>query len=181
MMKWLYHRIVGRLEKRYTYDATYLHALIEAAPAAFRRYMRMQLAGNRQGPAPRDAVAAASIGGALHEDCGPCVQIATDMALEKGVSPATISALLSGKPAPADAQLGFDLSRALLSGDPALNDLRTEAIRRWGEPGMIALALNAMTARNFPVMKRAMGHAKACQKVRVGQEDVVVAPVLKAA
>jgi hypothetical protein len=181
MMKWLYHRIVGRLEKRYAYDATYLHELIEAAPAAFRRYMRMQLAGNWQGPAPRDAIAAARIGGALHEDCGPCVQIATDMAVEMGVAPATISALLSGKPAPADAKLGFDFALALLSGEPAVDELRAEAMRRWGEPGMIALALNAMTARNFPVMKRAMGHARACQKVRVGQEEVVVAPVLKAA
>jgi len=181
MMKWFYHRMLKGMEKRYSYDATYLHEVADAAPAAFRRYMKMQLAGRWAGTAPRDAVAAAGIGGALHEDCGPCVQISTDMAIEKGVAPATIAALLAGRPAPTDAQLGFDFARALLSGDPAIDDLRAEAKRRWGEPGVIALALNAMTARNFPVMKRAMGHAKACQKVRVGREDVVVSPMLKAA
>ncbi|MCC6920714.1 MAG: carboxymuconolactone decarboxylase family protein, partial [Alphaproteobacteria bacterium] len=150
MMKWLYHRILRRMESRYGYDATYLHEIVDAAPAAFRRYMKMQMAGKWAGPLPADAASAASIAGALHEDCGPCVQIATDMALEQGVPAATIRALLSGEPAPADAQLAFDFGRALLSGDPEIDTLRERARTRWGEPGVIALALNAMSARNFP-------------------------------
>ena len=43
--------------------------------------MKMQMSGKFQGGVPRDAFHAAAIGGALHEDCGPCVQITTDMAL----------------------------------------------------------------------------------------------------
>jgi hypothetical protein len=38
-----------------------------------------------------------------------------------------------------------------------------------------------MTGRNFPVLKRAMGHAKTCQRIRVGQQDVAVNQSLKAA
>jgi hypothetical protein len=38
-----------------------------------------------------------------------------------------------------------------------------------------------MTARNFPVLKRAMGHAKTCLRVRIGNADVTVNPTLKAA
>jgi hypothetical protein len=38
-----------------------------------------------------------------------------------------------------------------------------------------------MTARNFPVIKRAMGHAKTCQRVRIGKDDVAVNQSLKAA
>lgn len=182
MLGWLYHRMIGRLERRYGYDATYLHELADAAPAAFRRFGRMQMAGKWQGPLPSDAWRAASIAGALHEDCGPCVQIATDMAIEAGVAPALIAALLSDGAAPdADAKLAFDYGRALLAADPALDDLRDAAKQRWGEAGVIALSLTAMTARNFPVLKRAMGHAKACQRVRVGQEQIAVAPALKAA
>jgi len=41
--------------------------------------------------------------------------------------------------------------------------------------------MHAMTGRNFPVINRALGHAKACQRVRVGKDDVAVNQVLKAA
>lgn len=46
---------------------------------------------------------------------------------------------------------------------------------------MVAISLRAMSARNYPVLKRAMGHAKACQRVRVGKDEIAVNPVLKAA
>ena len=181
MLGWLYHRMIGRLERRYGYDATYLHAMADAAPAGFRRFGKMQMAGKWRGPLPRDAWHAASIGGALHEDCGPCVQIATDMAVEAGVSPALIAGLLSGETPDADAKLAFDYARALLAADLALGELRDASKARWGEAGVIALSLTAMTARNFPVLKRAMGHAKACGKVRIGTGEIAVAPALKAA
>jgi hypothetical protein len=38
-----------------------------------------------------------------------------------------------------------------------------------------------MAGRNFPVLKRAMGHAKTCQRVRVGKDEVIVDQTLKAA
>ena len=181
MLGWLYHGMIRRLERRYSYDATYLHEMADAAPAGFRRFGRMQMAGKWQGPLPRDPFHAAAIGGALHEDCGPCVQISTDMAVEAGVAPELIAGLLSGETPDADAKLAFDYARALLAADPGLDALREAAKARWGEAGVVALSLTAMTARNFPVLKRAMGHARACQKVRVGGDQIVVAEALKAA
>ncbi|MFT3811013.1 MAG: hypothetical protein QM698_13925 [Micropepsaceae bacterium] len=180
MLGWLYHRMLRGMEKRYDYDATYLHEVVDAAPAGARRFMKMQMAGSWQGGVPRDAFRAASIGGALHEDCGPCVQIATDMALEAGMPPAVISALIAGG-GEGDAKLAFDYARALLAGDDHLDDLREQVEARFGRKGLIALSLTAMTSRNFPVLKRAMGHAKECRRVKVGTEQIAVAETLKAA
>jgi hypothetical protein len=45
----------------------------------------------------------------------------------------------------------------------------------------MALTLRTMTARNFPVIKRALGHAKTCQRVRIGNDDIAVNQALKAA
>jgi hypothetical protein len=52
---------------------------------------------------------------------------------------------------------------------------------KWGKPALMALTLRAMTARNFPVIKRALGHAKTCQRVRIGNDDIAVNQALKAA
>jgi hypothetical protein len=181
MIRALLHRYLFGLERKYNYDATYLHELADISPRDFYRFARVQLMLQSKSHAPRDALQAAAIGGALVEDCGPCVQIASDRAVEEGMSGETIKALLSGQPAPEDAQLGFDYARALLNASASLDDLRERVEARWGKRGLIALSYMAMSARNFPVLKRALGHAKTCQRVRVGGADVAVEQTLKAA
>lgn len=181
MLGWLYRHMIRGMEKRYGYDASYLHEMAGASPAAFRRFSRAQMTMRWRGPVPKDAWHAAAVGAALHEDCGPCVQIATDMAIGNGADPNTLRALLSGGNAPADARLAFDFARALLAADPTLDDLRAKAEAQWGKAGAISLTMAAMAARNFPVLKRALGHAKACQRIRFGRDEVAVTPLPMAA
>ncbi|HSM94918.1 MAG TPA: hypothetical protein VLT91_02665 [Rhizomicrobium sp.] len=182
MIKSLLHRFTRNFASQYNYDATYMHELADASPSAFVRFGIMQSAGgNWRGDAPPTAWFASGIAGALFEDCGPCVQIASDIAVEQGMPGDIIKALLCGAPTDADAQLGFDYGRALLGGTENLDDLREIIENKWGKAALIALSLRAMTARNFPVLKRAMGHAKTCQRVRIGNVDVPVNPTLKAA
>ncbi|HEY1632344.1 MAG TPA: hypothetical protein VGF56_13585 [Rhizomicrobium sp.] len=178
MIKPLIHAVLRRFERRYSYDATYLHELACISLAGFRRFVKMQRALNWPDKAPREAWHAAAIAGALTEDCGPCVQIGTDKAIEAGVKPEILAALLSGQPAGADAQLAFDYARALLTASDTLDALREQVEARWGKRTLIALTYAAMAARNFPTLKRALGHAKTCQRVRIGDTSVTV---LKAA
>jgi hypothetical protein len=182
MLKWLLQRNIRGMEKKYGYDATYLHELADDSLSAFLRFATIQTAGGTfRGDAAANAWFAAGIAGALVEDCGPCVQIASDIAMEEGMNGEIIKQLLSGAPTDADAQLGFDYGRALLLVSDNLDALREAIETKWGKPALIALTLRAMTARNFPVMKRAMGHAKTCQRVRIGNDDIAVNQALKAA
>jgi hypothetical protein len=181
MIGYLLHKYVSAFERKYNYDATYLHELADISPRDFYRFAKVQMTFQSKHHAPRDALQAAAIGGALVEDCGPCVQIASDRAVEAGMSGDTIKALLSGQPTNADAQLGFDYARALLNGTESLDALRETIEKRWNKRGLIALTFMAMAARNFPVIKRALGHAKTCQRVRVGGADIAVKQSLKAA
>ncbi len=182
MLKWFLHSYIRRMERHYDYDATYLHELADVSTGAFRRYMKMQMApGTARGGAPLATWCAAGIAGALVEDCGPCVQISSDMAMEAGMKGETIRALLCGAPADPDAQLGFDYGLALLRATDNVDDLRERIAAKWGQEALVAVSLRAMSARNFPVLKRAMGHAKTCQRVRIGKDDVTVNPMLKAA
>ena len=182
MVRWFLHRYIRNFASRYDYDATYMHELADTSVTAFIRYAVMQLSGGTwRADAPAMALHAAGIAGALVEDCGPCVQIASDQAIEEGMPANVIAALLSAAPTDADAQLGFDYGRALLNASPNLDELRTEIAAKWGQRALVAMSLRAMCARNFPVLKRAMGHAKTCQRVRVGSAQVAVTPLVKAA
>jgi hypothetical protein len=181
MLKSFAHRYIRKMEKHYGYDATYMHEMLDVSFTGFRRFMKMQNAGNWRGDAPSNAWWAAGIAGALIEDCGPCVQIGTDIAIEAGMDGEIVKALLSGKPTNADAQLGFDYGRALLHGSENLDALREKIETLWGKEALIAVSLHAMATRNYPVLKRALGHAKTCQRVRVGNAEIAVDPLLKAA
>lgn len=174
MLTWLYHRIVSGMERRYAYDAAYLHEFADRSPPGFRRFLVAQSMGRYRGTAPRDAWFAGSLAGALHEDCGPCVQIVTDMALEAGVPASVLHGLIGGGIVPSEVQLAFDYARALLSHGEELEALREEATDRFGLDGLIAITMAAMYSRNFPLLKRAMGHAKACQRVMIRGEVVSV-------
>ena len=181
MIKSFLHRYVRGMESRYSYNATYLHELLDISTTGFRRYMKAQMAPRWRGGVPAGVWHCSGIAAALVEDCGPCVQIATDMAIEAGTKPEVIAALLAGNEAPADSQLAFDYGRALLNASADLDDLRERVEKRWGKEGLVGLSFAAMYARNFPVLKRALGHAKTCQRVRIGNADVTVNQMLKAA
>ncbi len=155
MLKWFLHRTIRAMETRFSYDATYLHELTDVSTGAMRRFMKAQMALRWHGPVPPAVWHCAGIAGALLEDCGPCVQIATDMAIGAGTKAETIAALLSGAPAPADAQLAFDYARSLLLGSDTLDGLREDVVKHWGDEGLVALTFAPMAARNYPVPARA--------------------------
>jgi hypothetical protein len=182
MLRWFLHRQLRKMEQHYGYDASYGHEMLDASLGGFLRFGTIQGAGGTMhARAPKNAWFAAGIAGALVEDCGPCVQIASDIAMEQGMPGAIINALLSGTSTDEDAQLGFDYGRALLLSSDNLDELRERIERKWGRPALIALTLRTMTARNFPTIKRALGHAKTCQKIRIGNADIAVNQALKAA
>ena len=138
MINQFIHRYIRKLERRYAYDATYMHELADISTSAFNRFVIMQMSGGQWGGgAPKDALFASGIAGALVEDCGPCVQIASDMAVEAGVSPDTIRNLLSGTRSNSDAQLGFDYGLALLHGTDHLDQLRETVVSKWGKKALI--------------------------------------------
>ena len=73
---------------------------------------------------------------------------------------------------PAGAALGVRFARAVLGRTPELEALRAEVVRSWGRPGLVTLTFVIAATRTYPLVKYALGHARACQRLRVGGVDV---------
>ncbi|MGE5500411.1 MAG: hypothetical protein ACM3W4_00625 [Ignavibacteriales bacterium] len=174
MLKAILNAVVGRFEKRYDYDVSYMRDLIETDTAAFFAFTGVQkLQSYRK--APTAALAAAKLVATLQEDCGPCTQIVVSMAEEQGVAPAVLKGVLTGDETAmgADAALAWKFARASLARDmEAADPLRDEIVRRWGRKGLAAIALAIASARVFPTVKYALGHGKTCSRVTVKGEAV---------
>ena len=183
MLKAFLSRQLGKMERQFDYDASYMRQMLHVSPATFLKFSFITLVVDRKA-APGEILAAAGIAGTLAEDCGPCTQISVDMATANGVDPAVLRAILAGDEAAMGeiAALGWRFARASMARDMVAADpLRDEIVRRWGDRGLMAVSLAITTARMYPTLKYALGYGKACSRVMVdGRPTPVAHPALAA-
>src|SRR5215468_5273850 len=178
MMKWLLSRWIGKFERTWNYDASYLRDVLDADPRALLTFSKVTGIGTYHKDVPLAAYCAAGIVAVMSEDCGPCTQLGIDMAQRAGVDPAMLRAVVARdlKALPADVALAVRFTEASLRHAPEADDLREEMLRRFGKRGLVSLAFTMTAARLYPTLKYAMGHGRACMRVTIGGET---RPVLR--
>lgn len=174
MIKWAMRRAIGKFERDWNYDASYIRDMIETSPRAAWLFSRATAVGKFRRDLPNEAWCAAGITAVRYEDCGPCTQLAVTMAERAGISPATLRAVLADDPGamPPDVALVWKFTRATLAHDDA-DAYRGEIVKRWGRRALISLAFAITAARIYPTVKYTLGHGKACMRVVVGGTPVM--------
>jgi hypothetical protein len=174
MVKWLMRRGIAAFERRWDYDAGYVHEMIEVSPRAVWMFSRAAAIGKYRKDVPPAAWAAAAITAVRHEDCGPCTQLGVSMAERAGIDATVLRAVLLEDPAAMsdDVALAWRFTRATLDHDPAADRYRAEIVRRWGSRAVISLAFAMVASRIYPTVKYAMGHGQACTRIVVGGAPV---------
>jgi hypothetical protein len=177
MLGWLVRWRLAKFERDFDYDLSYAGDIYDASSRAFFRFSRISaMAAHREGVS-REGWFAAKLTATLSEDCGPCTQLVVTMAEREGVSPAQLRALVAGdeRAMSPDAALGVRFAKAVLNRDIVKGDeLRKEVVSRWGHKGLVSLALTIAAARVFPSVKYALGHGRACTRIRVAGTDTAV-------
>jgi hypothetical protein len=176
MLRRLMRRLIRGMERRYRYDAAYLHEILDCSPGAMAKLLLAQgMSLHRQG-LPLEPWHVARIVATRHEDCGPCTQLCVDVALADGLEPDLLRAVLARDYAalPADALLAARLTEAVLAHAPS-DGLRAEAAERFGQKGLISLAYAIAFVRVYPTLKRVLGHADACERIVIGGQPLTPA------
>ncbi len=177
MLKWLAKKQLDKFERRWGYDTSYVREIVdEAGVGAVMPLQALAKAGSFRRNVPLEAHYGAKITAAKVSDCGPCLQLVVSMAEDEGLAPDVIRAILQrefGKLSN-DALLGVDLALATIAREGGGDDARDEILRRWGYAGLVSLAYAIVTAQAYPTFKYALGHGRACERVRVGNETVAL-------
>lgn len=158
-----------RFGNRYNYDIRYMAHVTDVSTAAGVRLAVLPVFSQFRGPKnARDVWAGALLGSTREGDCGPCVQLITDMALEAGVAGDQLVLCLQGKAQDAgDVGLGFMFSQAAISDAPELDGLRSKIEARFGAAAVNAASFAASSGRVYPVLKRGLGFGQTCREVNV--------------
>jgi hypothetical protein len=174
MLKWLLHRKLRAFERAHAYDASYMHEVLDTDLGAFLKFGFATGIGSYRKDCPLEAHVAAGLTSSMHADCGPCTQLGVGFALQAGVAPATVAAIIAGDEAamPYDAALAVQYARAVIAHDPEADVCREEITRRWGPRAVLSLAYAIMAGQLYPTLKYALGHGQACMRVVVGEQIV---------
>jgi len=176
MLRFFAERGLKAFSERYAYDVSYMRHMLKVSPAAFFKFAKLTELSQHCEAAPKDALFAAKLVGAVTEDCGPCVQIAVNMAREAGVDPAQIEAVLKRDRAAMneDAALGFQFADAVVRRAPSEDEVRDAVRTQWGEAAVIDLTLAVQIGRVYPMVKAGLGFAKTCGRVSIDDAPVDV-------
>lgn len=180
MFRFLVGRIVAAMvatmRKRYNYDGSYLEEVASVSGGGAVRLMLLPLFSQYRAGASVDLWAGAAAGSTRDGDCGPCLQLVVDMALESGADAQRLHAALAQQfDAAGDTGLGYRFAQAVIHDGAELQEVRNEIQHRFGEQALVSLSITAATARSWPVIKRGLGHGQACQAVIVDEQRLALA------
>jgi hypothetical protein len=182
MIKLLTRRWLRAFSARYQYDTGYMEEIMDHDLTVFLKYSTLNLLSTHRRGIPLAPWYAARIRAALWEDCGPCVQLVCNMALEAEVDPAVVAAIVAGdlEALDEDTALAVEFTELVLRRNPTADNLRQRIRRLWGEDGLISLAMTISTTRVYPGVKYVLGHGQVCSRVEVARHNVTPAALQSA-
>lgn len=157
-------RGIERAERRLGVELDYVRTIARTDLRLLLRYNRFFGFLDPRRHLPPEAYHAARVVGALAADCGTCLEAEVNLARRAGVPAEVVAALLrvGGEGLEPGVAAVARLARAVV-GDRADDPEAREAVRTaYGEAGLIEAAYAMNGAALLPGVKRAMGHAIAC-------------------
>lgn len=169
MIRTLIGNSLNAEERKLGASLDYARDILRTSLPAFLKFaMFMPLSRHREA-LPRAAYHVARIVATRDEDCGTCVQIEVNLARADGLPVDVIEAVLNENvdALPDDLADVYRFARRVVEASGEDDALRERMRYRYGDDGLVDLALGMASARVFPIVKRTLGHARSCALVKI--------------
>lgn len=156
-------------EKELGVPLDYCRFILRASLRAFFKFMKFLAVDEYRRVVPPGPFYAARIVAVRDEDCGTCVQIAVNQARKAGVPAEHLRAVLDGQldGLPEEVKDACRFADAVVTANGEEDGWQERIRLRYGDEGLVELALAIATCRVFPVTKRALGYAVRCSTTAV--------------
>jgi alkylhydroperoxidase family enzyme len=169
MIRYLVLKQLDKEERSLGESLDYVRHILRSSLSAFFKFALFTPLAQHRRKLPPAPYRVARIVATQDEDCGTCVQIEVNLARKEGVPGDVIRAVLNNRPedlAPELAEV-YRFTKAVVEASGEEGELRQRIRERYGEEGLVELALGMAAARVFPVTKRALGFATSCSLVEI--------------
>ena len=156
-------KYLADFENHYDYDCTYIREMLEVCPEGFQTFENFMPMGQYQKVVPKDILMIAKVASMKTEDCGACVQLNIRMAIEAGVSPISVKAIINdGEGLEGEEKDMYLFATAMATNSSVSDDLVAKIESRYSREGMVELGLAIASTKIYPAIKRTLGYAKSC-------------------
>jgi alkylhydroperoxidase family enzyme len=147
----------------------YLRHVVRVSTGAFLKIALLSPVQWNRKHVPADVYYTAVVVAARHEDCGTCVQTVVNLARKDGVAAETLRAVLDRRPGTigGDVEAAYRFATAVLENTGDEGEFREVLRERYGDRGIVELAMAITRGRFYPTLKRALGYATSCSLVEV--------------
>ena len=169
MLRALIAKKLDAEERRLGVPLDYLRHILRVSLGSFFTFAKIMPISQHRKVLPPEPYYVARMVATRDEDCGTCLQIEVNLAVRDGVAGEILRAVLDRAPESLAAELAdvYRFAEAVVEVSGQEDGLRPRIVERWGERGLVELALAIAAARFFPITKRTLGYAKSCRLVEV--------------
>jgi alkylhydroperoxidase family enzyme len=155
---------IGAAEKDLGVSLEYCRFILRVSLRATLKFAKFLAVDEYRRVLPPGPCYVARIVAVRDEDCGSCVQIAVNQAKKAGVSKEVLSAVLDGdlENLTDDLADAYRFAEAVVTQNGEEMAPRERIRARYGDEGLIEMALAIASCRVFPITKRALGYAVSC-------------------
>ncbi|MFQ5349478.1 MAG: hypothetical protein ACE5EG_03425 [Thermoanaerobaculia bacterium] len=169
MLRALISKKLDAEERRLGVPLDYLRQILRASLGSFFTFTKIMPIAQHRKVLPPEPYYVARMVATRDEDCGTCLQIEVNLATEAAVGREVLRAVLDRAPERLPAELAevYRFAEGVVTASGEEDGLRPAIVERWGERGLVELAMAIAAARFFPITKRTLGHATSCRLVEI--------------
>jgi alkylhydroperoxidase family enzyme len=169
MIRWLIRKRLAAAEKQLGVPLDYVRHILDVSLGAFLKFAKVMPLAEYRKTLPVGPCHVARLVTLMKEDCGTCVQVGVNVAKKDSVDAPILQAVLAGNPDALPEELAdvYRFAEAVVTASGEEDSLRERMRQRYGEAGLVELALAIAVCRIFPTTKRALGYATSCSRVAI--------------
>lgn len=169
MLKYMINGKLSAFEREGGVSVEWARDVLRNSLRLFFKFAKFKSFAQSRRVLPLPAWHVAVIVGARSADCGPCVQIAVNLAAKAGVNREILRAVVESRPEGLSPDLNevYRFTESVMAHSDECESLREALRARYGEEGLIELAFALASGPVIPTIKRALGHATSCSKVTI--------------
>lgn len=156
-------------QAHYNYDTNYMKDMLKENPEAYETFEAFLPMASFVNEAPKDVIFVARLTSMKNEDCGACLQLNVDMALEAGVNKEIIQDIIfnEGNTLSAELKTVYDFTLCVGNKQDVDAKLYDEINKLYSKKVLVEIALAIAGTKVFPTVKRVLNDFQTCSNIQI--------------
>jgi len=161
--------MIENFGSHYNYDVDYIKRMIKQAPNAYEKFESFLPMASYYEKAPDEVIFLVKLAVMKNEDCGACLQLNVNMAIEAGVDEQIVKEIVfnKGRNLPEELKELYEFILNVAKNESIDDKLYSKISNKYGHEIMIEIALASASAKVFPTIKRVLGDIESCSVIQI--------------